>query len=130
MKRLLVCLLLVGVVGCGLWEQVAQQPTAGQTTVNSIGMKLTFIPAGEFQMGSPDAEQDREDNETRHLVKITKPFYLGVYEVTQQQYEQVMGTRPWESGNQVKRPELTPYPLSHFTTSARRPICFALRSSP
>ena len=67
-----------------------------KTTVNSIGMKLTLIPAGEFQMGSPDAEPDRKDNETQHLVKISKPFYLGVYEVTQQQYEKVMGTRPWQ----------------------------------
>ena len=111
MKRLLVCLLLVGVVGCGLWEQVAQQPTAGQTTVNSIGMKLTFIPAGEFQMGSPDVERGHEDDETGHLVKISKPFYFGVYEVTQAQYEQVMGARPWQGKDHVR--EGADYPVSY-----------------
>jgi formylglycine-generating enzyme required for sulfatase activity len=58
---------------------------------NTLGMKLTLIPAGEFQMGSPTSEKDRNGDETRHQVKITKPFYLGVYEVTQAQYERVMG---------------------------------------
>jgi formylglycine-generating enzyme required for sulfatase activity len=53
-------------------------------------------------MGSPDAEPDRDDDETRHLVKISKPFYLGVYEVTQQQYEKVMGARPWQGEEYVK----------------------------
>ena len=114
MKRLLVCLLLVGVVGCGKNEPEASpdaplsdtqtQPTAAdKTTVNSIGMKLTLIPAGEFLMGSPDADSDAEDEEKpRHLAKISKPFYLGVYEVTQQQYEKVMGARPWQGKDDAK----------------------------
>jgi formylglycine-generating enzyme required for sulfatase activity len=53
-------------------------------------------------MGSPDAEQGHRANETQHLVKITKPFYLGVYEVTQQQYEKVMEARPWQGKDYVK----------------------------
>jgi len=64
-------------------------------TTNSIGMKLKLIPAGEFQMGSPDSGSDARDREKpQHLVQITKPFYLGVYEITQQQYEKVMGKNP------------------------------------
>ena len=63
--------------------------------LNSIGMKLKLIPAGEFMMGSPDSEKSRSSDEGPvHRVKITKPFYLGVYEVTQTQYEQVMGKNP------------------------------------
>jgi formylglycine-generating enzyme required for sulfatase activity len=62
----------------------------GDPVVNSVGMLLVPIPAGEFQMGSPASEADRRDDETRYQVKITKPFYLSVYEVTQEQYEQVM----------------------------------------
>jgi formylglycine-generating enzyme required for sulfatase activity len=73
-----------------------------KTIVNSIGMKLKLIPAGEFQMGSPDAEPYHYDDETRHLVKISMPFYLGVYEVTQQQYEKIMGARPWEDKDRVR----------------------------
>ena len=82
-------------------EWAAYLETSVEMT-NSIGMKLTLIPAGEFQMGSPDSEPDRDDDETGHLVKISRPFYLSVYGVTQQQYEKVMGTRPWQGKNFVK----------------------------
>ena len=62
---------------------------------NSIGMQLKLIPAGEFMMGSPDSDTDAIDREKpQHLVRITKPFYLGVTAVTQEQYEQLMGKNP------------------------------------
>ncbi|MFV1966301.1 MAG: formylglycine-generating enzyme family protein [Pirellulaceae bacterium] len=62
---------------------------------NSIGMKLTRIPAGEFLMGSPASDTGAQRHEKpQHKVRITKPFYLGVYEVTQAEYEQVMGENP------------------------------------
>jgi formylglycine-generating enzyme required for sulfatase activity len=76
---------------------------------NSIGMKLVLIPPGEFQMGSPKELIDEvlknpllPDRYTdilagegpQHRVRITKPFCLGVYEVTQGEYEKVMGTNP------------------------------------
>jgi formylglycine-generating enzyme required for sulfatase activity len=61
---------------------------------NPLGMKLNLIPPGEFAMGSPKSEPGRWDDETQHLVKITKPFYLSAHEVTQAQYEQVMGKNP------------------------------------
>ena len=66
----------------------------GMEVTNSIGMKLRLIPAGEFMMGSPGAESDRRADETQHRVSITKPFYLGETEVTQAEYQQVMGTNP------------------------------------
>ena len=53
---------------------------------NSIGMKLMLIPPGEFLMGSPDNETGRDTDEYQHRVRITKPFYLGKFEVTQAQY--------------------------------------------
>src|SRR5436309_1484108 len=61
---------------------------------NSVGMKLTLIPAGKFVMGSPADEQERDPEERQHDVTITKPFYLGVHEVTQKQYEKVVGRNP------------------------------------
>jgi formylglycine-generating enzyme required for sulfatase activity len=65
--------------------------------VNSIGMKLKLIPAGEFEMGSTEAEDERP----RHLVTITRPFYLGVYPVTQREYLQVIKQNPsYSSGNE------------------------------
>ena len=73
------------------------QLALGDPMVNSVGMVLVPIPAGEFQMGSPESEKDRQDDETQHLVKITKPYYLSAYEVTQEQYEKVMGNNPSDS---------------------------------
>jgi formylglycine-generating enzyme required for sulfatase activity len=61
---------------------------------NSIGMQLRLVPPGEFTMGSPASEAGREDTETQHQVRITQPFYLSVHEVTQEQYERVMGNNP------------------------------------
>lgn len=62
---------------------------------NSIGMKCILVPPGEFMMGSSDSEYDHTSNEgPLHRVRITRPFYLGVYEVNQGEYRQVMGSNP------------------------------------
>jgi formylglycine-generating enzyme required for sulfatase activity/serine/threonine protein kinase/Tol biopolymer transport system component len=68
---------------------------SGEAVTNSIGMKLAYIPAGEFKMGAPDGEYKAfSDERPQRLVRITEPFYLGVYEVTQGEYGKVMGTNP------------------------------------
>ena len=112
MKRLLSLLLVM--VGCGDSTaplpdaaSVKQTLTAAQLAVgdpieNSIGRGLVPIPAGEFLMGSPETEQDRDDNEVQHPVTLTTPFLLGVYEVTQGQWQAVMGTTPWSCVLQVQ----------------------------
>jgi len=61
-------------------------------TTNSIGMKFVVIPPGEFMKGSPEDEPGRGDNETLHKVTLTQPFQMGMHEVTQEQYQKVMGT--------------------------------------
>jgi formylglycine-generating enzyme required for sulfatase activity len=58
-------------------------------------MKLALIPAGSFRMGSTAAEDERTDDEgPAHTVRISKPFYMGVYEVRQRDYLEVMGKNP------------------------------------
>jgi len=59
-----------------------------------VTMKMILIRPGKFMMGSPVTEIDRFDNEVQHEVTISKPFYMGVTEVTQAQYEAVMGKNP------------------------------------
>ena len=67
--------------------------TDGKVRVkNSIDMELTLIPAGEFQMGSPDSEIYRNQDEQSHQVAISEPFYLGVHEVTQEEYAKLVPT--------------------------------------
>jgi len=53
-----------------------------ETITNSIGMELVLIPAGSFRMGGDKKLEQAEDHETpRHIVKISKTFYMGKYEV-------------------------------------------------
>ena len=67
-----------------------EEPEKIAKMVNSIGMKFTLIPAGEFYMGS----EESDDEEPVHKVKINNPFYLGTYPVTQAEWKAVMGDNP------------------------------------
>jgi len=67
---------------------------AGQIKTNGMGMKLAYIPPGEFVMGSPESEPKRDAGETPHRVKLTRGFFLSVTEVTQYDYQRVMATNP------------------------------------
>lgn len=65
------------------------------TVTNSIGMKLVPIPAGEFLMGSPGNDSPGDNNEEfQHRVHIATPFFMGMHEVSQKQYEDVTGENP------------------------------------
>jgi len=60
-----------------------------------VTMRLVLVPAGKFLMGSPESEKGRSANEgPQHEVTLSKPFFMGVTEVTQEQYESVMGKNP------------------------------------
>jgi formylglycine-generating enzyme required for sulfatase activity len=60
--------------------------------IPALGMELMPIPAGTFTMGSPDSEKGRYDNETPHPVKIRCSYWMGKTEVTQAQWQALMGT--------------------------------------
>jgi len=62
---------------------------------NSVGMKLVLIPPGEFMRGpTPDQQTGNLPPILQQHVRISKPFYFGAYEVTQEQYQKVMGQNP------------------------------------
>jgi formylglycine-generating enzyme required for sulfatase activity len=71
-----------------------------------ISLEMVLIPSGKFVMGSPSNEEGRNDNETQHQVTLRKPFYMGKYEVTQEQWKAVMGKNPkqWEAVQLWKNP--------------------------
>jgi len=67
---------------------------------NTLKMKFCWCPPGEFTMGSPPSEPDRDDDENQVDVTLSKGFWLGKYEVTQTEYQKVMGNNPsWFSAD-------------------------------
>ncbi len=112
------------------------KPTGGRSLNNSIGMRLALIPAGEFVMGSPVAEQNRGGNETQHKVRITKPFYLGAFPVTQAEYARVVGSNPSyfsASNNRLvaaSRVDTSRFPVEQVSADDAEGFCRLLGESP
>ena len=69
-----------------------------------VKLEMVLIPAGKFKMGSPASEKERDNNETQHEVILTNPFYMGKYEVTQEQWESMMGNNPSSRTKGAKLP--------------------------
>ena len=92
-------------------------------------MEFVRIPAGRFQMGSPPSEKDRDDNEgPAHEVRITKPFYMGKYEVTQAQWKAVMGTTVSQQREKTTLPWLlkgegSKYPIHYVSWNEAVEFC-------
>ncbi|MGI9445090.1 MAG: formylglycine-generating enzyme family protein [Rubripirellula sp.] len=96
-KFTVVCVAVLAICGSDRGQPtppVATSPTPVATPVedmelpesaDSIGMKFKLIPAGTFTMG---------EGKEAHEVTLTKSFKMGVHEVTQAEYEQVMGVNP------------------------------------
>ena len=87
-------LVVIALVAYRLWPSKTigtsqSQPAA--SVKNGIGMELILVPAGSFMMGS---ESGKADEKPRHEVTISQPFYMGKYEVTQAQWQAVMGSNP------------------------------------
>ena len=57
-------------------------------------MEMIYVAPGSFMMGSPSSEEGRKRDEVQHRVTLTKGFWLGKYEVTQAQWQSVMGGNP------------------------------------
>ena len=62
---------------------------------------LRHIPAGSFVMGGRNTDCPGAKNENLHMVTITRDFYLGVFSITQRQWELVMGNRPSSFTNET-----------------------------
>lgn len=71
------------------------EPQGGWTDeYKTTKLVLRRINPGTFTMGSPSGETGRDSDEIQHEVTISEPFYMGVFEVTQKQYELVAGSKP------------------------------------
>ena len=76
----------------------AQETKSPKIEVFDLGqglkIQMVLIPAGKFQMGALESEKSYSPNEKLHEVTLTKSFYIGKYEVTQEQWELVMKNNP------------------------------------
>jgi sulfatase modifying factor 1 len=124
--RLIACLL--GLIALGLsalpGPDSAHAQDGDKGLTNSIGMKLTLIPAGKFMMGSPAAEVERDAEEMQHEVVITKSFYMGVYEVTQGQWQKITEKNPsfFKQGND--------FPVDQVRLTEAQDFCRRLSALP
>ena len=98
---------------------------------NSIGMKFVLIPPGAFMMGAPDEETFGAvaADKPQHLVRITKPFYLGTCEVTQDEYTRVTNTNPsrfsseGERSKEVHEEDTSQYPVEDVSWDNASTFC-------
>ncbi|MEI8372937.1 MAG: formylglycine-generating enzyme family protein [Planctomycetota bacterium] len=81
------CVVLLAMAGPALSETKGPPKGLAVDLGNDVKLDLVLIPAGSFTMGNASEEPV-------HKVTITKPFHLGKYEVTQEQWEAVMGNSP------------------------------------
>jgi len=72
--------------------ELAQQLEGVEVVVNSLGMKFAWISPGTFLMGSPESEEQHQPDEKQHRVTLTKGFFLGIHQVTQAQWQAIMGS--------------------------------------
>jgi formylglycine-generating enzyme required for sulfatase activity len=75
--------------------QEGQDPAANKAgdtfTIPDLSLEMLWVEPGTFTMGSPTSEAGRFTDETQHQVTLTNGFWLGKYEVTQAQWQKVMG---------------------------------------
>lgn len=113
------------------------KPTVIKTRTNSIGMEFVYIPPGEFMMGSSEEEIEQafsdckkqntkceritfEYESPKHKVTIKNGFWLGKYEVTQEQWQSVMGKNPssvkeCETKSKTRSNKFLNCPVSHVS---------------
>ena len=138
------CLAAVLIASAGCSENVqaklaSKAKTPAKTLTLDLGkgatMKLVLIPAGEFMMGAKftpaqvakrfgGKEIHYADQRPQHKVTITKPFYIGVFEVTQSQWEAVMDEKPYADKMVTKTgPD---YPASWIQWKEAKEYCVKL----
>jgi uncharacterized protein (TIGR02996 family) len=100
--------------------------------VNSVGMRFVLVPAGTFVMGSSEAEEERDEDEgPQHRVTLTRPFWIGAFTVTQQEYKGIMGTNPsrfWKKGS--KSPDRGRFPVDRVSWNDAVAFCERLSGLP
>jgi formylglycine-generating enzyme required for sulfatase activity len=103
---------------------------------NSVGMKFKPVPVGGYTVGSAREEPGREDGEKLRSVEITRAYFIGIHEVTQEQYTKVIGTNPsffCASGGgsaRVRNQDTRQFPVESLSWVQARDFCTRLSALP
>lgn len=102
----------------------------GREAVNECGMSFVLVPAGEFVMGSAEGEAGRHHDEgpTRRVV-MENAYYLGIHQVTQGQYQAVMGSNP-SLFRAVAGEDARAFPVEHVSWEDAVEFCRRLSEMP
>ncbi len=122
------------------WQGKMIRPRAvkpGEVVTNSIGMKMTLVEAkAPFLFGSPKSEAGRNEDELQFKVIFRNPYLVGVYEVTQAEYEKVMGANPsWFSAkgggkDAVAGMDTALFPVEQVSCEDAKKFCERLSAMP
>jgi formylglycine-generating enzyme required for sulfatase activity len=88
---------------------------------NGLKMKLIWCPPGKFTMGSPKLGHGRSKDEDPADVTLTKGYWLGKFEVTQSEWNQVMKTEPWKE--KAFNKEGADYPATFISWKQANDFC-------
>ncbi|MCM1145135.1 MAG: SUMF1/EgtB/PvdO family nonheme iron enzyme [Lachnoclostridium sp.] len=73
---------------------IVENSGTGETKIlENIAANFVLVPGGTFQMGSPETENWRSEDEVQHTVTVSD-FYMSIYELTQAEYQEIMGENP------------------------------------
>src|SRR5262249_14960063 len=103
---------------------------------NTLGMKLVRVPKGSFMMGSLDAEPGHNKDEGPcHEVTLTRDFWMGAFEVTQEEYQEVMQVNPssfapkGKSAQKVLGLDTKRFPVENVTREDAEEFCRRLSAT-
>ncbi|QEL20957.1 bifunctional serine/threonine-protein kinase/formylglycine-generating enzyme family protein [Limnoglobus roseus] len=119
----LVALVTFGVGGYVVYRLafLADPPPTAEYT-NPLGMKLVLVPPGKFLMGSPDSERGRGfDEGPVGEVTLENAYYIGATEVTNGQFQQLMGKSPARTAVRIRG--ATDYPVETVTWAEAVEFC-------
>ena len=115
--------------------KVTEQPTQAEQpheeyfieTALGLNMKMIYVEGGTFMMGAPDDDMDAADNEKpQHKVTLDS-YYIAEFEVTQYQWEKVMGTNIYQQQDKANEPTImgvgNDFPMYYINTEEAKKFC-------
>ena len=109
----------------------AREPASvANEAVNSIGMKFVRVPKGTFAMGSQRGNRNADLDERQHEVTLSRDYFIGAFECTQEQYERVMGKNPSQFQDPRSKGSTANHPVERVSWNDAVEFCRRLSSLP